>query len=64
MLCRFSIDTSALKKCRILHMEHLTSNKKDSGIKFLMNIILINYTLPAFLKYEIKNGVNDVNSEI
>ena len=35
MLCRFSIDLFALKKCRILHIENLTSNKKISGIKFL-----------------------------
>ena len=31
--CRFSIDLFALKKCRILHIENLTSNKKFSGIK-------------------------------
>ena len=35
MLCRFSINLFALKKCRILHSENLTSNKKISGIKFL-----------------------------
>ena len=28
MLCRFSHDLSALKKCRILHIEYLASNKK------------------------------------
>ena len=38
---RFSNDLFALKKSRILHIENLTSNKKISGIKLLMNIVLI-----------------------
>ena len=31
MLCRFSNDLFALMKCRILHIENLTSNKKKIG---------------------------------
>ena len=31
MPCRFSNDLFALKKCRILHIENLTSNKKKFG---------------------------------
>ena len=54
MLCRFSIDLFALKKCRILHIENLTCNLKDSGINLLLNIALINSILPIILKYEIK----------
>ena len=49
MLCRISNDLFALKKCRILHIEYLTSNKK-SGIKLLANKVLISKLLPAFLK--------------
>ena len=30
---RFSNDLFSLKKCRILPIEHLTNNKKFSGIK-------------------------------
>ena len=40
MSCRFSNDLFALMKCRILHIENLTIKKK-SGIKLLMNIVLI-----------------------
>ena len=35
-----SNDLFALKKRRILHIEYLTSNKKNSGIKLLTNIVL------------------------
>ena len=63
MHCRFSNDLFALKKCRILDIENSTSNKKISDIKLLMNTVLINKILPAFLKYEI-NGVSGVNIEI
>ena len=57
MPCRFSNDHFALKKCRILHIENVTSNKKKkSGIKLLMNIVLISYLLHTFLKYEKKLG--------
>ena len=42
MPCKVKNDIFALKKCRILHIENLTSNKKNSGIKLLMNIVLIN----------------------
>ena len=52
---KFSNDLFALKKCCILHIENLTVNKKNSGIKLLMNIVLISYLLHTFLKYEIKN---------
>ena len=38
---KFLNDLFALKKCCILHIENLTSNKKNSGIKLLMNIVLI-----------------------
>ena len=31
MLCRFSIDFFAQKKCSILHIENWTSNKKKIG---------------------------------
>ena len=31
MLCRFSNDLFAQKKCRILHNEYLTSRKKKYG---------------------------------
>ena len=31
MSCRFSNNLFALKKCRILHNENLTSNKKKFG---------------------------------
>ena len=61
----FSIDLLALKKCRILHIENLTSNEKNSAINLLMNIELINSILS--IKFEIwnlKNGVSDVNFEI
>ena len=50
MLNRFSNDLFALKKCRILHIENLTSNNKNSGIKLLMNIALINLILPNIFK--------------
>ena len=53
MLGGFSNDLFAPKKCPILHIENLTSNKNDSGIKLLMNIALINSILPTILKYEI-----------
>ena len=33
MLCRILNDLFAPKKCRSLHMEILTSNKKNSDIK-------------------------------
>ena len=36
-----SNDIFALKKCRILHKDNLTSNNKNSGIKVLINIELI-----------------------
>ena len=51
---RFSNDLIALKKCRFLDIENLSSNKKNSGIKLLMNIMLISSLLHIFLKYEIK----------
>ena len=51
---RFSNDLFALKKCRFLDIENLSSNKKNSGIKLLMNIMLIRSLLHIFLKYEIK----------
>ena len=54
MFYTLSNDLSALKECRILHIENLTSDKKSSGIKLLMNIVLIIEILPKFLKYEIK----------
>ena len=38
---RFPNDLFALKKCSILHIANLSSNKKISGIKLLMNIMLI-----------------------
>ena len=38
---RFLNDLFALKKCRIVHIENLTTNKKISGIKLFMNIVLI-----------------------
>ena len=41
MPCRFSNDLFALKECRILHIENLTSNNFFPGIKLLMNIVLI-----------------------
>ena len=47
----FSIDLLALKKCRILHIENLTSNEKNSAINLLMNIELINSILS--IKFEI-----------
>ena len=40
MPCRFSNDPFALKKCSILHIENVPSDKKISGIKLLMNIEL------------------------
>ena len=50
MLCRFSNELFfAVKKCRILHIEYLASNKKISDIK-----LLISQIQPAFFKYEIK----------
>ena len=52
---RFSNDLFALKKCRSLRIENLTSNKRNSGIKLLMKIMLISQLLHTFLKYEIKN---------
>ena len=54
MLCWFSNDLFSLKKCRILQIEYLTSNKEISGIKLLTFILLISQIYPAFLKYEIK----------
>ena len=54
MLCRFSIDFFALKKCSILHIENWTSNKKKSGIKLLINKSMINPIFPTLLKYEIE----------
>ena len=39
MLCRFSNDFFAQWKCRILHNEYLTGNKKKLGIKLLTNIV-------------------------
>ena len=33
---RFSNNLFAQKKCRILHIENLLSNKKNSGIKLLI----------------------------
>ena len=47
----FSNDLLALKKCRILHIENLTSNEKNSAINLLMNIELINSILS--IKFEI-----------
>ena len=44
MPCRFSNVLFALKKCRILLIENLTSNKK-SGIKLLTNKVLISLVL-------------------
>ena len=41
MLYRFSNDLFALKKYRIFHIENLTSIKNNSGIKLLMNKVLI-----------------------
>ena len=64
MLCRFSIDLFALKKYRILHIENLTSNRKISGIRLLMNRAMINSILPTILKFKIrKKGSGDVNFE-
>ena len=53
MLCRFSDDLFALKKCRFLHIENLTINKRNSCIKLLMN-----------MKYGMKNGISNINFEI
>ena len=53
MLCTISNDFFALKKCRILHIENLTSSKQNSGIKLLKNIKVISQKMPEFLKYEI-----------
>ena len=64
MLCWVSNDLFATNKCRILHIEFLTSSKKKLGIKLLINVVLISCIYPAFLKYEFKNGVSDVNFEI
>ena len=41
MPSRFSNELFALKKCRILHSEYLTSNKNNSGINLLTNKVLI-----------------------
>ena len=41
ILVDFQMTFSALKKCCILHIENITSNKKKSSIKVLMNIVLI-----------------------
>ena len=48
--------TLTLKKCRILHIENLTSNKNLSVIKLFMNIALVDSMFPTILKYGIKNG--------
>ena len=48
-------DHFALMKCRILHIENLTSNMKISGIKLSINIVRIIYLLHTFLKYEINS---------
>ena len=39
--CRFSNDLFPLKKCCILHIGNITSNKKKKSIKVLMNIVLM-----------------------
>ena len=50
-----SNDLFALKKCYILHIGNLTSNKTFPGIKLFMNIVLINQFFHTFLEYEINN---------
>ena len=65
-LVSFQIELFASKKCSVfvLHIENLINNKINSGIKHLMNIVLNCNMLHAFLKYEMKNWVSDVNFEI
>ena len=53
--CRISNHLLALKKCRILHIENLSSKEKKSGIKLLMKIMQVCFLLIAFLKHEIEN---------
>ena len=55
---RFWIGPFALNKYRILHIKNLTSNKKIGYQDFN------EHTANKFLKYEIKNGVRDVNFKI
>ena len=65
MQCRFSIDLFALEKYRILHIENLTSNKYNSGIKlfneFSADLFNIAYN---FETWNLKNGFSDVYFEI
>ena len=42
----------AQRNCRIVHIENLTSNKRNSGFKRLLNKVLISKLLHTFLKYK------------
>ena len=57
---RFSNDLFALKKCRILHIENLTCNKKIVLIKLLMNIVLISKLLHIYMFEKLKKNLGSV----